>query len=187
MTTNTKKHGSNYYKSIAIGKKQNPSISLRGIAKKYGYKQSDFVNRKAYLNTLARRAGYKNYYAWLEARRALDTIKIDIKKKPEKVNFEKLYKQFENKVKEKKKLKKFSDVIYQFTSLVIMYNRKQDIHYDYLLNPPLNLKMNISFQNLESEMQIHIDYIDYIYWVELKLITNQQELIEKFENPEEAF
>ncbi|MEM3290888.1 MAG: hypothetical protein QW046_05160, partial [Candidatus Micrarchaeaceae archaeon] len=75
--------------------------------------------------------------------------------------------------------------IYQFTSLAAMYNKKQGIYYDYLFNPLLNLKMEIAYENLETEIQIHSNYIDLIYWVELKLITNQQELIEKFENPEE--
>lgn len=44
-----------------------PRLPLRFIP---GKKESDYKNRKAYLNARAKEAGYRNYAGWLKARRA---------------------------------------------------------------------------------------------------------------------
>lgn len=74
-------YSSSYYKSIAVGKK-NPTAKISELAKAHNLKPTDFVNRKAYLNTIARYAGYKNYYEWQKARRAIGIPKHSGGRKP---------------------------------------------------------------------------------------------------------
>jgi len=57
------------YKDIKVAKVKKVDASIAELANKAKVKPSDFKNRKAYLNFIARKAGFENYYQWQKARR----------------------------------------------------------------------------------------------------------------------
>mgnify|MGYP001626465885 CR=1 FL=1 len=182
----TKKYSSSYYKKFAT--KANPNLlSLKEASKIYNVKQSDFVNRKAYLNYLARRLGFKNYNAWLKARENASLkkgtggrkskkilIHIDINKELNEFNLafycNKLKKQIENNIyKDNYKYLRLNVSQLTFTyDINTMYNKDLDILCDYL----------------SMELDKHSSGFVMVNFIELKFLVENEPIQQGFINPE---
>ncbi len=180
------KFSGSYYKKFAT--KANPKLlSLTEASKIYNVKQSDFVNRKAYLNYLARRMGFKNYNAWLKARentrlkkgtggrKSKKTfIHIDINKKLNEVNFTKICIELK---------KKIENNIYKNNLKYLRLNLSHK-SYTYDINTPYNYDFASLCELLQIEIDKHSSGVYKVNYIELRFLVEGGKIQTKFENPE---